>query len=110
MLNRYGRLVDAQHTSGFAGGGANPAGKFREIIGAVQDGNRLQPVLAIDGVVELGDDIPQGAAVVAEWDPAIHTTGGLFQGLFFCEGRIDFLVVAEALFSRARGGQFARVL
>src|SRR5690606_31209768 len=76
-LDADGVVVDVQRTGRFAGGGADPSGELREVVGGVQCIQRRAPLLAVDQVVPVGDQIVDGAAVVAERDAAVHAAGGL---------------------------------
>ena len=45
-----------------------------EIIGGAEDFVCVFPLLAVNGVIEFGDDIAEGAAVMTEGDAAIHAS------------------------------------
>ena len=56
---------------------AQPAGELGEVVGGVQAIDRVAPVLAVDEVVPVGDQVAERAAVVAERDAAVHAATGL---------------------------------
>jgi hypothetical protein len=104
FFDGYGWLVDTQYTTALARGRADAPGEFGEIIGGAKDLIGLLPLLAVYMVVELGNDITEGAAVMAEGDTAIHAPGRLVVELF---GRIrvnEFVVIALSLLDGAFGG------
>ena len=70
-------LVDAEHARGLARRRAEPAGELREVVGRVQPLDRVAPVVAVDEVVPVGDEVAERAAVVAERDAAVHAAPGL---------------------------------
>lgn len=108
VLDGDGRLVDAQHARRLAGGGAQPPGELGEVVGGVQPLVGGAPVPAVDEVVPLGDEVSEGAAVVAERDAAVHAAGRLpaddrQQGA----GDVDLVPVLDALGHGAGGGGLA---
>src|SRR5690606_2883104 len=66
VLDGYRRLVDTEYTSRFTWGRADPAGKFREIVGAGKNFVCLLPVSPVHCVIEIRNDVPQGTSVVTE--------------------------------------------
>ena len=75
VLDGDGRLVDAEDTGALAGGGAHSPSELGEVVGLGQLVQRLPPVAVEHKVVELGDDVAEGAAVrggVAEGNAAVH--------------------------------------
>src|SRR5450631_2722389 len=80
MLERLdpdGAVVDIERASGLAGGGADAAGKFREVVRRMQNLTRLVPLLAVDEVVEVGNDVVDRAAVAAKRYAAVHAARAL---------------------------------
>ena len=67
-----GVVVDAEHARALARRRAQPAGELREVVGRVQALDRVAPVVAVDEVVPVGDDVAERAALVAERDAAVH--------------------------------------
>jgi hypothetical protein len=74
----------------FAGGGADAAGELGEVVGLAQAFVGLLPESAIDEVVELGEEVVEGAARrhaadeasgVAEGDAAIHGQHSRMDGI-----------------------------
>src|SRR5580700_5143495 len=70
-------VVDVQRAGGFARRRTDPAGEFREIVGGVQRDQRVLPLLAVDEVVPVRDQIVDRAPLVTERDAAIHAAHGL---------------------------------
>jgi hypothetical protein len=104
FFDGYRRLIDTQYATALAWGRADPPGEFGEIVGGAKDLICLLPLLAVYVVVELGNDIAEGAAVMAEGDTAIHAPGRLVVELF---GRIcvnKFVIVFPAFLDGTFGG------
>ena len=89
-------LVDAEHARGFARRRAQPTGELREVVGRVQALDRVAPVVAIDQVVPVGNQVAERAAVVAERDAAVHAAPGLGHERLARERRVDLLPVVHA--------------
>ena len=70
-------LADAEHARRLARRRAQPAGELGEVVGGVQALDRVAPVVAVDEVVPVGDEVAERAAVVAERDAAVHAAPGL---------------------------------
>ena len=70
-------VVDRQHAGRLTGGGAEPAGEFREVVSGVQPVDSVAPLTAKHEIVPVGDDVPQGAAVLTEGDATVHASSGL---------------------------------
>src|SRR5262249_26076835 len=100
VLDRNRRLVNPQDAGFFAGGRTEPAGEFGKIVCGVHPADPLLPLAAINEVVPVGDDVPQGAAGVAEGDAAIHAASTLLHQFEHRERLVDFLPVLDALVDR----------
>ena len=96
-LDRDRRLVDAQHAGRLAGRRADAPGELRKIIRGVQDANRILPLVVIDEVVPVGNDVVDRAAGVAERNAAIHAARRLRAHAFFRERLIDLEIIVDAL-------------
>ena len=102
--------VDAEHAGGLAGRRAQPPGELREVVGRVQPLARRVPVVLVDEVVPLRDEVPERAAVVAEGDAAVHAARRLVVQVLRGEVLVDLLPVADADVDRAARRQLAVVL
>ena len=96
LLDRDRRLVDAEHAGRLARRRTQPTGELREVVGGVQPIDGVVPVLAIDEVVPVGDQVAERAAVVAERDPAVHAASGLQLQLVLGEVLVDLLPVPQS--------------
>src|SRR5205823_3934647 len=98
-LDRHRVVVDVQRTAGLARRRTDAAGEFRKIVGRVQRYQSLTPLVAIDEVIPVRDQIVDRAALVAERDAAIHAARGLG-----AQGRLrkGFDELLPALFARRR--------
>ncbi len=97
LLDHHRVVVDGQHAGGLARRRADQAGELGEVVGGVQLVDRLAPAAAIDEVVPVGDQVAEGAAVVAEGDAAVHAATALLLELLVGEDAEDLLVVGHAL-------------
>ena len=110
LLDRDGILVDAEHARRLARRGADAAGELGEVVGGMQPLAGLVPLLAIHEVVEVGNDVPERAAGVAEGHAAIHAAGALRLHLFRGEDREKLVVVLEAVGHRGIARHLTLVL
>ena len=108
-LDRDRILVDAEHARSFARRGAEQAGELGEVVGLVQPLDRRAPVVAIDQVVPVGNQVAERAALVAERNAAVHAARRLPRQLLGRIGVVDVAIVADALGDRARRRLDARV-
>jgi len=77
LLDGHRVGVDAQHARGLARRRAQAAGELGEVVRGVQPLDGITPVVAVDEVVPVGDEVAERAAVVAERDAAVHAAPGL---------------------------------
>ena len=106
-LDGNGRLINAQHTGGFARRGADAAGEFGEVVGGVQAANGALPAVVVGQVVPVGNEVVYRAAGVAEGHAAIHAARCLVALLLYRERLVDFEPVVDAFFDWAARGLFA---
>src|SRR6185437_15911117 len=71
-LDGHRRVVDVERARRLARRRADAAGELGEVVGGVEDVERLAEVPAINEVVPLRDDVVDGAAALAERDAAVH--------------------------------------
>ena len=93
----HGVVVNPQNARVFARGRAELAGELGEVIGGVEPLYGCLPLVAEDEVVPVGDQVTQGAALVAEGNAAIHAAGALRAKRFDRQGVINFKVVVESV-------------
>ena len=114
-----GAAVDAADAGLLAGGGTDPAGELREVVGFQQAAQGVGAVAAHDHVVPLGDEVVErtakGLALVdhaglAEGDAAVHAAAALLGPHGVGEGNVEFLPVADPLGGGAGGVVFSDVL
>ena len=101
-LDRHRVVVDAEHARAFARRRAQSSGPLREVVGRMQPIARRLPALAVDEIVPVGDHVAQGAALMAERNPAVHAARALVAHLLVGLGQIHFLPVPDALGDRPR--------
>ena len=63
------------------------------------------PLVAIDQIVPVGDQVAERTALMAERNAAVHATGALSAKLVLGERRINLKVVVQALRDRPPDGQ-----
>src|SRR5699024_6633533 len=96
VFNGYSVIVDAQYAGAFARGGTQAAGKFGEIVRCVQAVVGFAPAVLAHQVIPLGDDIAQGAALVAKRYSAVHAACGLLFNLASGRLFVDLSEVHQA--------------
>ena len=64
-------LMPRTHAASHGAGQSCP-GELREVVRGVQPVDRLAPLVAVDQVVPVRDEVPERAALVAERDAAVH--------------------------------------
>ena len=69
--------VDAEHAGRLARRRAQPPGELGEVVRGVEALDGIVPVVAVDEVVPVRDQVAERAAVVAERDAAVHAPPGL---------------------------------
>ncbi len=95
-------VVDIERAGGFAWRRADSSGEFRKVVGRVQHFERLAPLLPVDEVIPVGNDVVDRAAGLTEWDAAVHAARALLRRLIVLEREDEFAVVAHALADRQR--------
>jgi hypothetical protein len=90
-------MIDGEDAGGLAGGGTEHTRELGEVVGLVQAVDGLLPVLAVDEIVPVGDQVPQRTARVAEGHAAVHAARGLAAQLIVGHRLVDVAVVLEAL-------------
>ena len=76
-LDGHRVVVDVERAGRLAGRRADAAGELREVVGGVQGLQRRAPLVAVDQVVPVGDQVVDRAALVTERDAAVHAARGL---------------------------------
>ena len=89
-------LADLEHARRLARRGAQAAGELGEVVGRVQLCDRVLEAVAVDEVVPVGNQVPQGAAVVAERHPAVHAASALLAQLLDGPREQELAVVVHA--------------
>ena len=107
LLDRDGRLVDAEHAGRLARGRAEPPGELGEVVGRVQPVDGLAPLPLPREVVPLGDQVAQRTTAVAERDTAVHAAAGLTLQLGDRLLLVDLLPVLDADRHGSTAGQLA---
>src|SRR5919112_2466240 len=107
LLYSHGFVVDGEDAGGLARSRAEHPRELGEVVGLVQAVYGLLPVLAVDEVVPVGDQISQGTAGVAEGHAAVHTARGLPPELLVGHRPVDVAGVLDALLDGPLGGRFA---
>src|SRR5712691_8599040 len=86
-------VVDAQHARFLARSRTDTAGEFGEIVGGMQRLDGVLPVLLVDEIVEIRNDVVDRAARHAKRCTAVHATRALDFRLLFGEAEDELPVV-----------------
>src|SRR6266478_2869770 len=78
-------VVDVERARFLARGGAHSAGELGEVVGRVQYVERLAPLMPIDEIVPVRDDVVDRAAGLTERDATIHAPRALLRRLVILE-------------------------
>src|SRR5215211_1198189 len=105
-----GFVVDGQDASGLARSRTEHPRELGEVVGLVQAVYGLLPMLAVDEVVPVGDQVSQRTARVAERHAAVHAARGLTLELLLGHRLVDVAVVQNAFFDRPLRGRLASYL
>ena len=100
LLDRHRLLVDAQDAGLLAGCRTDQPGELGEVVGRVQTGERVLPLVAEHQVIEVRDDVSERASLIAERDPAIHAARGLLARLVGREILLHTAPVVQTLTDR----------
>ena len=76
-LDRHRVAVDVERAGRFAWRRADASGELGKVVRRVQDVERCFPLLPIDEVVPVGNDVVDRAPVVAEGDATVHAARSL---------------------------------
>ena len=90
-------IIEVERAGSLAGCGANPARKFREIIGRMEVAQRLLPIAVIDEIIPVRNLVIHRTAVMAVRNAAIHAARRLIACGLFRQGNNEFLVVANTV-------------
>ena len=107
MLDRDWRLIDAEHTRGFARRWTDAAGKLREIIRGVELAYGILPAPPVDEIIPVRDEVTDGTSGLAERDAAIHAARALDAKFLFRKILVDFEPIIDPLGHRTAERQFA---
>ncbi len=99
--------VDVEHASGLARRRAEFAGELGKIVRRMQPFGGLLPVVAVDEVVPLRDQVAERAAGLAEGNPAIHAARRLALDQLGRRREIDLVPVPQPLRHRSSRRQLA---
>ena len=112
VLDRDRGVGDPQHAGAFTGRRAYPPGEFGKVVGLVQAVERFAPLVPVDQVVPLRDQVVDRAAVVrlAERHSAIHAARALPGEVRGVGSGVDLAEIAQALVRVAIRRGRARVL
>ena len=109
-LDCYRVVVDADHAASLARGGAESTSELGKVIGGVEALDGRRPITSVDEVVPLGDQVPEGAALMTERNAAVHAAGTLSPCLVLTEWLVDLAPVTQPDRNRPTLGKFAREL
>ena len=95
-LDGHRVAVDGEHARALAGGGAEPPRPLGEVVGLVQALARRLPLVAVDEVVPVGDEVAERTPLVAEGDAAVHAPRPLRAQVLVGVRQVDLAPVADS--------------
>ncbi len=90
-------VVDVEGTGGFARGGTNSTCELRKVVGRMQNIQGAAPVLAVDQIIPIGNDVVNRAAVITKRNAAVHAARRLFAGLLVAQMQDKLFPVLESI-------------
>src|SRR5512145_977581 len=99
-LDAHGIVVDPQHARFLARRGTDPAGELGEVVRRMQHIDRRFPVLPVNEIVPVGDDVVDRAAGHAEGDAAVHAARTLHARGVVGEPQVELAIVLLARLDR----------
>jgi len=96
-LDAHRVIVHIQGASCFARCGTDAAGELGEVVGAVQNRQGVVPLVGEHQIIEVGDDVVDGAAAVAKRRAAVHATCALRLGLLGRQTNDELFVMLQTL-------------
>src|SRR5919206_233798 len=96
LLDRHGVVVDGQHAGRLARRRADAPRELREVVRGVQLGDRRAPLVAVDEIVPVRDQVAERAALVAERHAAVHAPRALLARRVLGQALVDLLEVGDA--------------
>ena len=103
MLDRFDAdriVVDVERTRRFARRGTNSPGKFREVVGRMENLERRLPLMTIGKIVPIRNDVVDRTAALAERNAAIHAARALPRCLVVGERQDELAVMRDATLDR----------
>ena len=95
LLDRHGVLVDPEDARRLTRRRAQPSRELGEVVRRVQTLDRVTPLIAVDQIVPVRDQVAERAPVVAERDPTIHAACGLVVELLGGKRLVHLVPVLE---------------
>ena len=96
LLNGHWVGANAHNTGRFARSRAQPTSEFREVVRGVQTLDRIFPVVAINEIVPVGNQVAKWATVVTERNTAVHAATSLAIEFVSIEWFVNLFPVAQA--------------
>src|SRR4029077_19430560 len=95
-------VVDVERARRFARCGAHAAGELGEVVGRVQHIERVAPLVPVNQIVPVRNDVVYRAPGLAKRDAAIHAAGALLRRVVILEREDELAIVTHALLDRQR--------
>ncbi|CAB4949700.1 unannotated protein [freshwater metagenome] len=110
LLDRDRVGIDPEHTCSLARSWTEAAGELGEVVRGVKSIDGFMPMITVDEVVPVRDEITERASVVAEGDTTVHTTTRLLTYLCDREVCVDLFPIHQADGNLTTGREFTTVL
>jgi len=90
-------VIDVERTSGFARRRAHTSRKFRKIVRRVQHIEGMSPLMPVNKVVPVRNDVVDRTPALTERNPAVHAPRALRRCFLVLERENEFAVAANPL-------------
>ena len=97
VFDGHGCVSEAEHTGALARGGADASGELGEVVRGAQPVVCGTPLVSVNQIVPVRDQVAERASGLAERDPAIHAPRRLLLQGHLRERQVHFVVILHTL-------------
>ena len=104
VLDRHRVVVDPEHARSLAGRRTQPAGELGKVVRRVEAIDRRVPLVPVDEVVPVRNQVAERASLMTERDTAVHAAGALLHQIAGRRRQIHFAPVVDTLVDQGASG------